>query len=170
MTIVFPLALHIRLTLLFFAFITAKEQMIQFAAETVSHSLPENSKIQDIPIDEAIVTKLEVIPEPVVVKDVPSRHIVVKSAGKIQSDDLMLTVTPDGKCIGIKVKYGMPDSFDTELGHQEWLIEAGKKAVHLKDEIESGARSIDSVKDQLDINPHLSPKLIKALVAESRSG
>lgn len=88
----------------------------------------------------------------------------------IQSDDLLLAITPDGECIGIKVKYGMPDSFDTDLGRQQWLKEAAAKAVDLKYEIESGACPVDSVKDRLDMKPNLSSDLIEKLAAESRSG
>ncbi|KAG4066937.1 hypothetical protein HA402_007685 [Bradysia odoriphaga] len=145
---------------------STKEQ-IQFAADTVNHSLTENTQIKDLPLDESNVTELEVIPEPV--KEATTRKFAVKPTDEaIQSDDLLLAITPDGRCIGIKVKCGMPDSFDTELGLQQWLKEAGEKAVDLKNQIESGACSVESVKDQLDMNPNLSPDLIIKLVAECR--
>lgn len=77
-----------------------------------------------------------------------------------------MAITPDGGCIGIKVKYGMPESFDNEQSHQEWLKEAGERAIDLKHQIESGACSAESVKDKLD----MKPKLDVAVNEELRAG
>lgn len=156
------------MTFVFFAFVAAKEQS-QFAAVSPNNSLTDDDKIKDISIDESKGTEMEVIPEPL--KESPSQNVAVKLTDEdIQTNDILLAITPDGGCIGIKVKYGMPESFDTEQSHQEWLKQAGQRAIDLKDQIESGACSAESVKDKLDMKPNLSAAMIESLVAKSRAG
>ena len=51
-----------------------------------------------------------------------SQAIAVKNNTEdIQKNNLLVVVTPDGECVGIKVKYGMPDTFDTDQSRHEWL-------------------------------------------------
>lgn len=156
------------LTFVFFAFVTAKEQS-QFPAVNLSLQLNENAKIKDISLDQSEDAKLEVIPESQ--KETPSQTVDVNTSDEdAQKNNLLLAITPEGGCVGIKVKYGMPESFDSEHSHQEWLKEAAERAIDLKYQIESGACSVESAKDKLDMKPKLDAAAIDELVAASRAG
>lgn len=150
----------------FFALIAEKEQ-IQFAAVAVSNSLNEN--VKDISLDESKAIELNVIPD--VIKETPSQADGITNIQEdIQTNDLLLAITPDGVCIGVKAKYGMPESFDTERDRNEWLKLAAEKAIDLKNQIESGACSVESVKDMIDTEPNLPTDVMEKLVAKNRSG
>lgn len=147
----------------FFAFLTAKEQS-QFAVSTI-----EDVEIKDISVEQPKGVDVEMISESV--KDNPPQDIAVKNnAEVIEKNSLLMVVTPDGECVGIKVKYGMPALFDTEQSRQEWLKEATNRAIDLKIQIESGACTIESVKDMLDMKPDLSATKIEELISQSRAG
>lgn len=152
----------------FLCFVTAKDQS-NFPAVRLSCSINENAKDKDILLDEAEGTNLEVIPE--TQKETPIQKVSVNENDEdIQKNDLLVAVTPDRKCVGIKVKHGIPESFDTDESHQEWLKQAAERAISLKDRIESGSCSVESVKDQLDVKPNLTMAIIDKLVAKSRAG
>lgn len=157
------------LTFVFFAFVTAKRQS-QFAAVSLNRlneSLIENAQVNDISIAES--ESLEVIPEPL--KETPSQKPGVKHSNEdVQKAGLLLAITPDGACVGINVKYGMPESFDTEQSRQEWHEKAGDRAIDLKDQIESGACSVESVKDKLNMKPNIPAAMIEKLVSRFRAG
>lgn len=105
------------------------------------------------------------------IKETPTQSVDDKSTDKeIEANDLLLAMTPDGGCIGIKVKYGMPESFDTEQSLRQWLNEARERAIDLKNQIESGACTVDSVKQKLDMKPNLSEAMIAQLVGNNRKG
>lgn len=149
------------MTFVFFAFVAAKEQ--SQLADSSNHSLRDDVHNTDISLDESKGT------EPF--KETPIQKVAVKTNGDdIQTNDILLAITPDGECIGVKVKHGMPESFDTEHSRQEWLKQAGERAIDLKDRIESGACSVESVKDKLDVKPNLSAGMIEKLVAKNRTG
>lgn len=155
-------------TFVFSGFVTEKEQS-QFAAVRPNHSSIDEVKVKDISCDESKGTQLDYITEPLQVTS------TLKVAGQlidkdIQTNDLLLAITPDGGCVGIKVKYGMPDSFDSDQSLQKWLRQAGKRAIDLRDQIESGNCSVESLKDILELKPNLSTAVVEKLVAQNRSG
>lgn len=150
------------LTFVFFAFITAKEQS-QFAVNATI----EDVKIKDISFDESM-GDMETISEPL--KENLSQNIAgKKNTEDIQTNDLLLAITPDGGCVGIKVKHGMPDGLVPE-NIQEWLKDAAKRAIDLKTQIETGACIVESIKERLEMKPNLSDTMIDKLVAQKRVG
>lgn len=81
-----------------------------------------------------IVTNLDVHPEPI--KAISTEKIGITIDDKDnERNDFLLVITPDQECVGVKIKYGMPESFDTEQSRREWLQQAVKRAIDLKNQI-----------------------------------
>lgn len=153
------------MTFVFFAFITAKEQS-QFAGISNNSSI-EDVKVKDISFEESKGDQ-ESISEPLI-ENLSQNIAGEQNTENIQKKNLLLAITPDGGCVGIKVKHGMPDDLVTE-NVQEWLNDATTRAIDLKTKIESGICSVESVIDMLEMKPNLSAAMIEKLVAERRAG
>lgn len=119
-------------------------------------------------VEESKETGPELIPEPL--KETQFNNVDVNNADDILEKNLLLAITPDEKCIGIKVKYGMPESFDNAQSREEWLKESVKRSLELKSRIEMGTTTIESVKDMIDMKPSISEAMIAKLIAERRIG
>ncbi|XP_037926674.1 hepatoma-derived growth factor-related protein 2 isoform X2 [Hermetia illucens] len=69
--------------------------------------------------------------------------------------NLLLAITPDGKCVGVKLDKNKPDSFASDSDRISWQKSTAKAAFKLKEDIESGKTDIGSVREQLDLNPNV---------------
>lgn len=145
-------------------FVTVKQQ-IQFAVTETDSSIEDIKKAS---IEEFQNTTLE-SPESLN-ENAPRFNEVKSNLDSIVNNDLLLAITPNGECVGIKAKYGMPDTFETEQSRHEWLNDAAKRAIDLKDKIENGVCDVESLAERLQLKPKLSPELIEILISESRAG
>lgn len=156
---------------------SAKEQTQIAAAVALSNSLAENVKSAEIvksdteiSLDAPKVTDVTVREEPVDTNLSLIDEGITNSDDAIQTNDLLLAITPDDKCVGIKAKFGMPATFDNEADRQAWLKQATEKTIALRDQIESGACSIESVIEMIEISPNLSEAMVGKLVANKTRG
>lgn len=104
---------------------------------------------------------------------VQKKHVNVTSTLLTKPDkykNLLLALTPNGKCVGIKLDYGKPESFESETEKEAWLENAAKKALALRDTIENGTVQIDNIKDMLDLNPCAPIHQIERMKQEKNIG
>ncbi|KAJ6643145.1 Hepatoma-derived growth factor [Pseudolycoriella hygida] len=142
------------------------EEEREFASVNSNDSLLTVEK-SDTSHNESKSTTLDVGPE--AIKETQNLQTVsVKSDTEdIETSDLLLANTPDGDFVGIRVKYGMPQSFDDEENRQNWLKQAVKRSIELKKDIESHTKSIENLKDEIDTN--LSHPFIQNLIDKRRA-
>lgn len=68
-------------------------------------------------------------------------------------NNLLLAFVPPAKCVGIKLDYLKPETFETPEDKQKWEENALKEAEELKTKLEMGAIKLDSVLDRVVVNP-----------------
>ncbi|XP_073816575.1 JIL-1 anchoring and stabilizing protein isoform X1 [Musca autumnalis] len=67
-------------------------------------------------------------------------------------NNLLLVFAPPAKCIGIKLDYMKPETFDTPEEKQKWEENALKEAEELKAKLEMGTIKYDSILDRVVVN------------------
>uniref|UniRef100_A0A1I8P5B0 PWWP domain-containing protein n=1 Tax=Stomoxys calcitrans TaxID=35570 RepID=A0A1I8P5B0_STOCA len=78
----------------------------------------------------------------------------VKSGGKTEVlNNLVLAFVPPARCVGIKLDYQKPESFETAEEKLKWEENAQKEAEELKAKLEMGTIKIDAVMDRVVLNP-----------------
>ncbi|XP_075148568.1 JIL-1 anchoring and stabilizing protein [Haematobia irritans] len=81
----------------------------------------------------------------------------VKSGGKTEVlNNLLLAFVPPARCVGIKLDYLKPESFETPEEKLMWEENAQKEAEELKVKLEMGTVKVDSVMDRVVVNPQRS--------------
>lgn len=71
-------------------------------------------------------------------------------------NNLLLAYTTSNKCVGIKLDYMKPETFEDEAAKKQWEDNMRKECYILKEKIEHGLVKVDSVKDRLILNPNRS--------------
>ena len=70
-----------------------------------------------------------------------------------QADNLLLVFMPPHKCVGIKLDFEKPESFESAAKRLEWEENASKYAIELKRKLELGEVRVQDVKERLIFNP-----------------
>lgn len=60
---------------------------------------------------------------------------------------------PTSKCLGIKVDYGKPTSFESVAAEAAWMENAREEAIELKQKLESGQMDAESMPERIIIEP-----------------
>ncbi|XP_061396566.1 PC4 and SFRS1-interacting protein [Musca vetustissima] len=82
---------------------------------------------------------------------------VKNSSGKNEFlNNLLLAFVPPAKCVGIKLDYQKPETFETPEEKEKWEENALKEAEELKTKLEMGTIKLDSVWDRVVVNPSRS--------------
>lgn len=78
----------------------------------------------------------------------------IKSGAKFEvHNNLLLAFIPPAKCIGIKLDYQKPESFESAEEKSQWEENAQKDAEELKVKLEAGTIKLDAIKDRIVVNP-----------------
>ncbi|XP_055849743.1 hepatoma-derived growth factor-related protein 2 isoform X1 [Episyrphus balteatus] len=98
-------------------------------------------------------------------KDSPPNDAKPKSAHKKASkttpksdiqNNLLLAYTTSNKCVGIKLDFMKPETFEDEAAKKQWEENMRKECYVLKEKIEHGIVKVDSIKERLVLNPNRS--------------